>query len=124
MSLIKLEYTDVVSQKLIKKNLQFSSELITVPYKLESLFVLKVEGESMQPLIKDTSLIVADLSQTNPTNNDIYIVSKDNKLWIKKVKINSDKVSFESINEKYSHLVYKSNEVRVIARAVLTFTSL
>ncbi len=124
MDLINLEYVDVVNDKAKKKNLQFSKALITLPYKRESLFVIKVEGESMQPLINDNALIIADLSNTIPVNNGIYIVSKENKLWVKKVKICDNKISFISINEKFSHLVFKKDEVRVVARAVLTFTSL
>ena len=45
-------------------------------------------------------------------------------MWIKKVKVENENISFVSINKKYSHLVFKSEEVRVVARALLTFTSL
>jgi len=124
MSLIKLEYTDVINSIEKKKMLEFSKDLLTTNYKKESLFVIKVDGESMQPLIKNKSLVVADLSQTDVTNKDIYLVYHDNKMWIKQASIKEGDICFISINKDYSHLVFKSSESRVVARVILTFTAL
>ncbi len=120
MDLITLEYVDIEE----KKSLQFSKDLLKEPYNIKSLFVIKVEGESMQPLITDQSLAVADLSQTKITDNGIYLVYQENKMWIKKANIKDNKREFISINEEFSHLIFQEKEVRVIAKAVLTFTSL
>jgi len=124
MDLIELEYVEVVNEIPTKKSLKFSKELLKQSYKLESLFVIKVEGESMQPLIQDSALIVADLSQVEVINEGIYIVYKENQMWVKQAKIQDENISFISLNKEYSHLVFQSNEARVVARAVLTFTSL
>jgi len=124
MDLIELEYVEVVNEMPTKKSLKFSKELLKQFYKLESLFVIKVEGESMQPLIQDSALIVADLSQVEVINEGIYIVYKENQMWVKQAKIQDENISFISLNKEYSHLVFQSNEARVVARAVLTFTSL
>jgi len=124
MSLINLEYVDVQNGVEKKRTLEFSKDLITSAYKLESLFVIKVDGCSMEPLINDKNLVVADLSQTALKNDDIYLVYKDNKMWIKKVKIVSERICFVSINKQYAHLVFESHDVRVVAKALLTFTSL
>lgn len=51
-----------------------------------SLFVIKVDGESMQPVIMDRTLIVADLSQKELEDGGIYLVYYDNNMWIKKAK--------------------------------------
>ena len=83
MSLINLEYIDVINGVEKKRTLEFSKDLITEPYKRESLFVIRVDGCSMEPLINDKNLVVADLSQTALKNNEIYLVYKDNKMWIK-----------------------------------------
>ncbi len=124
MSLINLEYVDVINGLEQKRTLEFSKDLITSTYKLESLFVIKVDGCSMQPLINDKNLVVADLSQTALKNDEIYLVYKDNKMWIKQVKILNERICFVSINKEYAHLIFESNEVRVVAKALLTFTSL
>ena len=88
-----------------------------------SLFAIKVDGKSMQPLIKDKSLVIADLSQKEIKNEKIYLIYKDNKMWIKKAKVEKE-TSFVSINKEFSHLVYKNEEVHVIARVLLTFKNL
>ena len=121
MSLISLEYSDENAKK---HKLEFSEALIKEPYKKESLFVIKVDGESMQPLISDKALVVADLSQTSIVNESIYLVYQNSKMWIKKAKIENGITTFISINKNFSHLIFSQEESRVIAKAVLTFTNL
>ncbi len=124
MSLISLEYVHKVNGKDKKSTLEFSKELLEVPYIRESLFVIKVDGESMQPLIQDKSLVVADLSQTTILNEKIYLVYKNNRMWIKQSSIKNDKINFISLNKSFEHLIFNANEVRVVARVLLTFTKL
>jgi phage repressor protein C with HTH and peptisase S24 domain len=45
--------------QIMKKILKFSAYLLEEQVNLASLFVIKVDGKSMQPLIKDRSLVVA-----------------------------------------------------------------
>ncbi len=124
MSTVKLEYHEIQKGKVEKRVLEFSKELLKEPYCIDSLFVIKVEGKSMQPKINDQALVVADVAQKEFTEAAIYLVEKENKIWIKQAKtINQEKV-FVSINPDFSHLVYEYAEVRIIAKALLTFTSL
>ena len=124
MNTIKLEYHQEINGKVEKKELEFSKDLLKLSYKLESLFVIQVDGKSMQPLINDKALVVADLSFKEFENDGIFLVYKDNKMWIKKAKIIDNKEYFVSINPDFSHLIYKKEESRIIAKAILTFTSL
>ena len=124
MNTIKLEYNQEINGKVEKKELEFSKDLLKSPYKLESLFVIQVDGKSMQPLINDKALVVADLSFKEFGNDGIFLVYKDNKMWIKKAKTIDNKEYFVSINPDFSHLIYKKEESRIIAKAILTFTSL
>ena len=121
MDTIDLEYTDVFEDNKIKR-LSFSSFLIKEEYKIASLFALQVDGHSMEPVINHKALVIADLSNKTLIDEKIYIVYHDNKMWIKKY-IKSDD-SFISINPKYSHLVYKVQDVHLVARVLLTFTNL
>ena len=120
MSTIKLEYHENSEKKL----LEFSKELLKVPYALESLFVIKVEGQSMQPKINHEALVVSDLSQKEFEHEAIYLIYHESSMWIKQAKQDKGKELFVSINPNYAHLVYKKEEVRVIAKALLTFTNL
>lgn len=124
MSLITLEYKELHEEKIVEKKLQFSSYLLKKPYKLESLFVCKVEGKSMEPVINDDALVIADLSQNEFLNDSIFLVYYENKMWIKKSQVIDNKKYFTSINKDFSHLIYKNEEVRIIAKVLLSFTNL
>ena len=124
MNTIKLEYHQEIARKVEKKELEFSKDLLKTPYKLSSLFVSQVDGKSMQTLISDKALVVADLSQKEFENEAIFLVYKDDRMWIKKAKIIDEKEYFISINPDFSHLIYKKDETRIIAKALLTFTNL
>lgn len=63
MARITLEYVDVLDGKNEKNILEFSTDLLKNPINEQSLFVSRVDGESMQPVIQDRALVVADLSQ-------------------------------------------------------------
>jgi phage repressor protein C with HTH and peptisase S24 domain len=124
MSVITLEYHKNNDKEVIKKELSFSKELLTKPYNEESLFVIQVNGESMQPKINDQALVVADLSQKEFIHEEIYLVYYENNMWIKQAKQSKGKQQFVSINPAFGHLIYDAKEVRVIAKALLTFTTL
>ena len=123
MSLINLNYVDVLDGKNEKKVLTFPEDLLKETVKKESLFVIKVDGESMQPVIQNRSLVVADLSQRKVEDKGVYLLYYENKMWIKKAKQEVQKMTFVSINESFSHLVYDENDVRVVAKAVLSFNT-
>ena len=124
MSLITLEYTDTLDGNNEKKVLEFSESLLPKEVNKSSLFIIKVDGESMQPVIKDRTLVVADLSQKEVQDKGIYLVYKDDRMWIKQAKEETNEILFISINDEYSHLVYKQVDVRVVAKAVLSFHTL
>jgi len=124
LSLISLDYVDVMGGKNEKKVLEFSSQLLKVPINKQSLFVITVDGESMQPVIPNRSLVVADLSQREVKDDGVYLLYYENKMWIKKAKQEAQKMTFVSINEAFSHLVYDQAQVRIIGKAVLSFNTL
>lgn len=124
MNIIKLEYHQEIAGKIQKKELEFSKDLLKTPYNITSLFVIQVDGKSMQTLINDKALVVADLSQKEFEDEAIFLVYKDDRMWIKKAKIVDEKKYFISINPDFSHLVYKKEETKIIAKALLTFTNL
>lgn len=121
MDTITLDYIDVFDDNKQKK-LCFSKDLLQENINISSLFVLRVDGESMQPVINHKALVVADLSQKDIINNKIYILYYENRLWVKKAVIKDNKTVFESINDDYKHLVYDISDVHVVAKVLLTFT--
>lgn len=123
MARITLEYVDVLDGKNEKNILEFSADLLKNPINEQSLFVSRVDGESMQPVIQDRALVVVDLSQKNIEDQGIYLVHYENRSWIKQAKMVPGEITFVSINEAFSHLVYDAAEVHVIAKVVLSFRS-
>ncbi|RXJ88205.1 S24 family peptidase [Arcobacter sp. CECT 8985] len=121
-NIITLEYVDVFDNDK-QKNISFSKDLVNHNC-IKSLFALLVDGESMQPLIKDKSVVIADLSKKQLEDDSIYIIYFENKMWIKKAKFSNDEFNFISINDNFKHLVYKQKDVHVVAKVVLTFTKL
>ncbi len=86
--------------------------------------MIQVDGKSMETLINDKALVVADLSKKEFENNKIFLVYKDDRMWIKKAKIIDNKEYFVSINPDFAHLVYEKKDTRIIAKTILTFTNL
>lgn len=123
MPIIALDYVDTLDGKNEKKVLKFSKSLLPKHVNEKSLFVVKVDGKSMQPVIKDRTLVIADLSKRIPENQKIYLIYYSNRLWIKQAKKETYGMTFVSINKEFSHLCYKEEEVRVIARVVLSFNT-
>ena len=66
----------------------------------------------METLINDKALVIADLSQKEFENNKIFLVYKDDRMWIKKAKIIDNKEYFVSINPDFAHLVYEKKDTR------------
>ena len=123
MNTIKLEYHYLVNNEVIKKELEFEENLIKIPFSKSSLFVSKVEGKSMQPLIMDNALVVADLSQKDFENESIFLIYKDENMWLKKGSIVNSNEFFVSINPNFSHLTYKREDCRIIAKVLIYFNN-
>lgn len=119
--MINLEYTDIFDENKIKA-LTFSKHLLLNGFNENSLFPLIVDGKSMQPVINDRAVIVADLSQKELVDDKIYLVYYNEKMWVK--KYDKKKEIFFSINPDFIHLVYKQDDVHLVARVLITFTNL
>lgn len=124
METIKLKYYEKVGNKIKEKEFQLDKQLLKNKYSKQSLFISRVEGNSMEPIIKDKSLVIADLSQKNFEENNIFLISKNEKMWIKKAIVKKNKKFFISCNSKFRHLKYEINDCRIIAKVLLYFNNL
>ncbi|MGD9623836.1 MAG: helix-turn-helix transcriptional regulator [Arcobacter sp.] len=78
--------------------------------------VLQVFGESMEPDIKDGSLIFVDKSKKEIDNKGIYVINTKDGLYIKLIKVNNDKVILKSNNPNFSDLIYNISDMNVIGK--------
>lgn len=84
-------------------------------------YALNVKGDSMEPLIKDGSIVFYK-EQPNVESGEIAIVEVDGDgVTCKKVKLDydHDKIILQSLNNKYDDLELEGNQVRIIGKVVL-----
>lgn len=122
--MIKLTYRYPKEKEVHTQEVHFSKSLLKAPYSEASLFVISVQGRSMEPHILDGSIVVADLSRTRFEPEAVFLVQHQGQLWIKKARLIEDEAFFVSLNPEFEHLVYALDQVRIVAKALLTFTNL
>lgn len=115
--IIKLTYYNISLKKI--STLEFSSSRIKEKFKKESLFVLNLEGKSMQPLILDKSLLIVSLDYGEIIDKSLYIIEHEKNLWLKQADISNHKMRFISINKDFSHIIYEKEDIRIIAKVLL-----
>lgn len=78
--------------------------------------VLQVFGESMEPYIKEGSLIFVDKSKKELNTKDIYLINSLEGLFIKKIDVDKDVITLKSINQSFHNITLHIDDVDVIGR--------
>lgn len=78
--------------------------------------VLQVFGESMEPDIKDGSLIFVDKSKKEIDYKSIYVINTKEGLYIKCIKVNNDKVILKSTNQNTSDISLYIDDINIIGK--------
>ncbi len=84
--------------------------------------VLQVFGESMEPDIKDGSLIFVDKSKKDINDKDIFLVNINGEIFIKRINIKEDDFILKSFNQNYIDL--KVENLIVIGKVKGVFYSI
>jgi len=92
------------------------SDLSDVPANAD--FALTVNGDSMEPLIKNGSIIYIH-SQEDVENGTISIVELDGAVTCKKIYKEDNKLKLVSINEKYEPILIEQGNVRILGKVIL-----
>ncbi|WP_294962007.1 S24 family peptidase [Sulfurimonas sp.] len=83
--------------------------------------VLKSFGESMEPDIRDDSLVFIDKNQINITKDGIFAINTNNGLFLKNIELKNDKIILKSSNKLYKDIYLHVNEVHIIGRVCGVF---
>ena len=83
-----------------------------------TLEAIKVVGDSMYPTLKEKELILIDKSQNKYNRSSAFLVNTTSGLFVKRLKINDDKVDLISDNKEYPDFTLCSNEVTIIGRVL------
>ncbi len=88
-----------------------------------AMVLLRVTGDSMQPLIMHNDVVLIDQSQISPKPGHIYAVGVEDMVYLKRVDAVPGKLILSSINPDYSAIEVANTEhmenlVRIIGRAI------
>ena len=78
--------------------------------------VLQVFGESMEPDIKDGSLIFVDKSKKDINKKGIFIVNAKNEIYIKIIKQEKNSIILHSINKEFDDIRFNIDEINIIGK--------
>lgn len=88
-----------------------------------SMALLRVAGDSMQPLILNNDVVLIDQSQNEPVPGRIYAVGVEDMVYLKIVNAMPGRIILSSVNESYAPIEARTDEqladlVRIIGKAV------
>ena len=78
--------------------------------------VLQVFGESMEPDIKEGSLIFVDKSKRDINDKDIFLINTKDGLYVKHINLCNDKVILKSNNQTFSDINLDIDEINIVGR--------
>ncbi len=80
---------------------------------------IHVDGESMEPTLKDGSIVFVDRSQKDISKDGIYVATTGNGLFIKRIRRRADgAIELISDNKLYSPELMAPDEVYIIGKVV------
>lgn len=89
---------------------------------LKNIEALNVKGKSMEPLIKDNSLVFIDRSKTSLSleKENVYVINTPQGLFVKKVKFipTYNKLQLISENKLYSPELFDLEDVKIIGKVI------
>ncbi len=103
-------------------------EMITIDEKLlrnivggsyKELEAINVDGESMEPTLKDGATVFIDRTQTNINKDGIFVAATNAGLFIKRIRQRADgMIELISDNKAYSPEVLDQSEVKIVGKVV------
>ena len=105
------------------EKIKISKNFFKTPLNQQVIKVIEVQGDSMEPTIKDGSYILIDTTKTD-TIDGIYAILLDNEIFVKRLQFNIDKtISIISDNKNYKEQLYKpSSDIyfKILGRKILS----
>lgn len=88
-------------------------------YSNTQLEAIHVDGESMEPTLKDRAIVFIDKEQTNINKGGIFIASTNAGLFIKRVRQRADgMIELISDNQAYPPEILSSSEINIVGKVV------
>lgn len=98
-----------MTSKNSKHNILIPQELLKK--KFEHIVCVKVEGDSMEPVFQDQSMVFVDLNDQKVVDGSVYIVNHNQMLRMKKLEITPNGYYLKSFNKDYIAIPINVNEI-------------
>lgn len=72
---------------------------------VNNLYLVRVDGDSMEPLLKDKDIIMLDISKRIPTDSMPYAVRVDDTLYVKILRKQGSQLILHSLNNFYPPVI-------------------
>ena len=84
--------------------------------------LLSIQGEIIQPIIQDDSIVFVDKSKVFLNTNSIYAILIEGEIFIKKIEQYDEAYILKSINSQYQDI--KTKEFEIIGKVIGVLTKL
>ncbi|WP_170111921.1 XRE family transcriptional regulator [Photobacterium frigidiphilum] len=78
---------------------------------IKDLVCIKVTGESMEPVLLDSSIIIIDMTERSIRDGKIYVVRQEEIIRVKSLSYTSTGIKFKSYNSEYNDENYTFQEL-------------
>ncbi len=111
------DYRIVTVDRVLIRN--FYEEISDEELKNKKIEAIHVDGESMEPTLKNGSIVFVDRDQNEISKDGIFVVSTPGGLFIKRINRKADgSIELISDNERYSPEVLSPQEVSVVGKVI------
>lgn len=106
-----------------ERKYSFRSDFLSRKGSIKDMVMMRVDGDSMSPEVKNGDVVLIDQSQTAPRAGKIYAVGVEDLVFLKRVHAEPGKLLLMSDNTAYAPLEIDTrgdleNCVRIIGRAI------
>lgn len=95
--------------------------LVTHRESYAKCFVMDVDGDSMEPRIRDGSQIIVDTTQTEAATsiNKIIVANLNDEAYVKVLRLTKNRLILESINESYESIPIRGSDTfNIVGRVI------
>lgn len=80
------------------------------------IHAVKIVGDSMEPNIKENSIVFIDTNDKEQLNNAVFVLNYDNEVYIKRLEFIGDMILLKSDNIVYNTMNAKEKEITIIGK--------
>ncbi len=95
----------------VDEHVPFISKWLRKKGSIQTMIVMDVTGESMEPVIMDGDMVLIDRAQKEISNRKIYAIRIDDAIYIKRLEQHPNRLVLTSENNAYAPIYINENEI-------------